>query len=219
MNWTSKQTRCWSRLKLIFYYAAWKGHDLRFMTLTSSKHSPDIHTSFRKLVKRIRYRYETFEYLAVKTDEGYGVYHIVFRGSYIPFKWLQKTWIEIHNAFMVNIKFVRNYPKKLASYMVNQYMSAQNMFNRYSWSWFLVFRGFIGKWKHGLKACEYDFNKMDRVFNGEKLLVSVYTGDWYIFIKDGGVCVHELMQAPICFYDTCTENYKQLFKHTYLYDK
>jgi len=219
MDWTPKQHRCWSRLKLIFYYTAWKDDKLRFMTLTSSKDSPDIHKSFRTLVKRIRYKFGEFEYLAVKTDEGCGVYHIVFKGSFIPFRWLQDAWKDIHKAFMVNIKYVRNYPKKLASYMVNQYMSDQNAFSRYSWSWFLVFKGFIGKWKHGLKACEYDFNVMDRVFNGGIIKFSNYLGSWNIFIKDGIVMVKEIIQAPLFFNGMCSEHYKKLFKHSYLYDK
>jgi len=43
------------------------------------------------------------EYIATFTNEGYGVIHVVFVGTYIPFEWIQEKWKKIHCAFQVNI--------------------------------------------------------------------------------------------------------------------
>lgn len=215
-DWSSKQKRCWSRLKLIFKYCRWKKDKLRFLTLTSSPNSPDIHKSFRKLIKRIRRRFDEFEYLAVKTSEGYGVYHIIYKGKYIPQGWLQANWMDIHNAKMVNIKFIRNHPKKLANYVVSQYMSSQQGFNRYSWSWNIVFRGFVGQWKKALKLSGFDFDRIDSLFNGNKIFIERW--EVYIVIESGQIKFKQLVQAPLFYSKLATKEFKQCYDYGFIED-
>ena len=93
-----------------------------------------------------------FEYFKVETNEGNGVLHIVYRGSYLPYSWISSVWSEIHNSPIVNIKLLDfNDMKKTSCYIVSQYMSSQgSSYVRSSQSWKWVFRGFKTLW-YGLK--------------------------------------------------------------------
>lgn len=104
----------------------------------------------------------SFEYFKVETNEGHGVLHIVYRGSYLPHSWISSVWFEIHNSPIVNIKLL-NYRDmiKTSCYIVSQYISSQKAsYVRSSQSWNWVFRGFKGVWyalKRGVKArCFYE---------------------------------------------------------------
>lgn len=123
-------------------------HRLRFMTVTSSPSSPDMRSSWKELVKRIRRTYNEFEYFVVFTDEGHGVAHVVFLGTYIPFEWLQEQWKEIHNAFHVNIKEVRRVYNSsgLAGYFLNQYIANQNAVRHIQQSRGWVYPGYMNDW-------------------------------------------------------------------------
>jgi hypothetical protein len=94
----------------------------------------------------------TFEYFKVETNEGNGVLHIVYRGSYLPQSWLSTVWTEIHNSPIVNIKLLDfKDMKKTACYIVSQYLSSQgSSYVRSSQSWNWVFRGFKKMW-YGMK--------------------------------------------------------------------
>lgn len=169
----------------------------RFLTLTSSQHSQDMRSSWKELVKRIRrltpaallldgyltgddmskydclVDYMTFEYFAVFTDEGLGVVHCVYAGDYLPFQWLQDTWIDIHSAYGVNIKKVKTftrrkgasyrkyrgkpgdkvyYPAGLAGYMLNQYLRGQNAIRTINHSRGWVYPGFVDDWTRVKRA-------------------------------------------------------------------
>jgi hypothetical protein len=75
---------------------------MRFMSLTTAVGvKRDVNKSFDALKKRIQratykkdgYRGFRFNrYFKLKTEEGNGVLHIVYRGRYIPQEWLSKTW-------------------------------------------------------------------------------------------------------------------------------
>ena len=163
--WTPKQKRCFSRLRLVFLHNFfYKKQRVRFLTLTSASDSPDIHRSYRALIMRLRRKYGSFEYFAVRTNEGYGVYHIVFTGCYVPKQVLRGMWYDIHGAYMVNVQWVRGTPMNVSRYLVNQYISGQYGFERYSWSWRLVFPGFVSVWKRMLFLTGFDFRLVDYFF-------------------------------------------------------
>jgi hypothetical protein len=85
-----------------------------------------------------------FDYCKVETSEGGGVLHIIFKGDFIPQKWLSVQWNDIRNgSWNVDIRLCRD---THACYVVNQYLSGQNAFERYSWSWGWVYKGFIKNW-------------------------------------------------------------------------
>jgi hypothetical protein len=89
-----------------------------------------------------------FEYFKVETNEGNGVLHILYRGSWLPYSFLVDNWQDIHLSFDVNIKKVDLSDCKSAScYVVSQYVSRQeNSYVRSSQSWKWVFRGFKSLW-------------------------------------------------------------------------
>jgi len=96
---------------------------------------------------RIKRRYGTFEYIKIRTNEGYGVLHILYVGKFIPQRWLSRNWNEIHQSPIVDIRATSRM-KGLGKYVVSQYLSDQRCsFIRYSWSWWWVYRGFVHYWK------------------------------------------------------------------------
>lgn len=145
---------------------------VRFLTVTSSPESPeDMQPSWHELVRRIRKRYGQFEYFAVFTDEGHGVIHSVYVGTFIEFEWLQEQWKEIHRAFHVNIKSPEAYerkkrkkagmkgihhdhsdkdviyhPRGLVLYFLGQYLHGQQGIVKISQSGGWVYPGVVGDW-------------------------------------------------------------------------
>ncbi len=135
------------------------GADLRFLTLTSSPVSPRVvQKSLQILVKRIRRRFGKFEYCGVRTSEGHGVIHLLYRGCFIAVAWIRHVWYEIHRAFEVWITFVEDRKGGIGGisrYMVTQYMSNQSGYVRGSCSRRWIFYGAGRAFRHLLKVCGY----------------------------------------------------------------
>jgi hypothetical protein len=144
--WSPKQRRAYHRIISGYKYAHYLGGQLRFMTLTTSNEGADhvMKDDFNALVKRIRRHYGCFEYVCVRTSEGNGVLHILFRGGYIPRTWLKRQWEELHRSWNVDIRSTKRHH---LSYVINQYMCGQDYFERYSVSMRWVHRGFVKIWK------------------------------------------------------------------------
>lgn len=156
--WSTQQRRCFQRIMSGLYFAKIKGSAIRFITLTTSKQGMEhnLYRDFRMLKYRIKRRFGLFEYLKVNTNEGFGVIHLIYKGSYIPQRWLSENWNDIHNSRVVDIRFMRGGSNGLGSYVVSQYLSDQRTsFIRYSWSWGWVYCGFVKYWKKIIK--EYFF--------------------------------------------------------------
>jgi hypothetical protein len=145
-KWPRKRRRLFQRSMSGLEYAAARGERARFLTLTSSpSSSKPIHDSFRSFVKRVRRRYGSFEYLAVKefTKSGLAHLHILFRGPFLDQAWVSSTWQEIHGAKIVYIEEVRGNLKQVANYLAKYIISDGE---RFWWSWNWVYRGFVRDW-------------------------------------------------------------------------
>lgn len=120
-----------------------------------------------------------FHYSAIKTTEGNGVYHVLYFGEYIPQRLLSKIWKEItKTSFVVDIQDVnKGTDRKTASYCVSQYSTTKQGtdYERISYSWSWVCRGFYGLYKMYCKDLEYDFNLINLGWNkflmGESLYI------------------------------------------------
>lgn len=145
-DWSAKDRRAYQRLLAGHKIATFYKNRLRFMTLTTSKEgrSHDLKEDANTLIKRIRRRYGRFEYLRVRTDEGNGVLHVVFRGSFISRKWLKDQWEDIHSSWNVDVRDCQRYHM---GYVVNQYLCNQSGYTRYSMSGLWLPRGSIAMWK------------------------------------------------------------------------
>ena len=139
--WSPKQRRAYHRIMSGYKLSQYLGARLRFMTLTTSH---IMKRDFNTLVKRIRRRYGQFDYIRISTTEGNGVLHILYRGSFIPRKWLQSQWKDIHLSWNVDIRDTQRYH---CAYVVNQYLVGQSSFIRYSMTWAWVWKGFATSWK------------------------------------------------------------------------
>ena len=128
---------------------------VRFMTLTSSPLSSwnELNSHFQVLRKRIARAFGKLDYIKFRTNEGYGVLHVVYVGSFVPQKWLSRNWQEIHGAKIVDVRKVRG-EKRLARYLISNYLVSQT-FVRMSWSWGWVFRGFVRMWKRFVRKFGY----------------------------------------------------------------
>jgi hypothetical protein len=147
-SWTKKQRRAYHRLLSGIKLAESRGVQLRFLTLTSSPSSDwtSLNQHFQALVKRIQRRFGfKLQYWKIKTNEGNGVLHIVFKGRFLPQKWLSATWLALHGAKVVDIRQFRFGSRRLARYLVSNYLAKQS-FERMSWSWGWVYRGFVSDW-------------------------------------------------------------------------
>lgn len=99
-----------------------------------------------------------FDYIKVETREGLGVLHILYFGDYIPVRWLQEVWNEVRGAWNVNIQQTRaqvGNTRRLASYILGQYITGQDALVRQSWGRGWVFQGFVGTWRALIKAAGF----------------------------------------------------------------
>jgi len=160
MNWSNKQKRCFGTALSGLVLAELRNENVRFLTLTTSNRGSnlDITKDWQILDKRIQRKFDFKpEYIRVKTNEGNGVLHIIYKGKYLPQKWLSNAWNEIHYSPIVSIEWVRN-NKQLASYLT-QYISNQNStYQRYSCSHYWIAPGYA-KVRDKLKKSYRDYSK------------------------------------------------------------
>ncbi len=99
------------------------------------------------------------QYFKVKTDEGGGVMHIVFRKAHyipmIPYRWLAKTWNRIWNSTNVSISEVKITDNRgMAMYMIGQYYAKQPIIRMsYGRQW--VCQGFTKSFKNLIETVGY----------------------------------------------------------------
>jgi hypothetical protein len=144
--WLPKDKRAYHRILSGFKISQCYQHRLRFMTLTTSKQGRDrsLKEDTNTLIKRIRRRHRVFEYFRVRTNEGNGVVHLIFRGSYLSRGWLKNQWEDIHKSWNVDIRECQRYHQK---YVVNQYICDQEGYTRYSMSGLWLPKGSLAVWK------------------------------------------------------------------------
>jgi hypothetical protein len=163
VGWSAKQKRAFRRLLSGLRVGRYCHDDIRFLTLTSSPESGDLTKDFAVLVKRIRRKFGKFQYCKIRTVEGFGVLHLLYRGCFLPVEWLRKQWFAIHRAFEIWIKPV--YSSGIAQYMVTQYMSNQLLFLRGSSSRLWIFRGAPKVWRYLIRKC-FELPKPSLDFEG-----------------------------------------------------
>jgi len=153
MSWSAKQKRTYQRLLSGIKRSQNAGKRVRVITLTSSLEADTspwggriLAKRWQVLRKRIQKQYGKLEYFRLRTDEGNGVLHIVYRGPYIPHSFLKRNWTEIHGASIVFIQALYGKSKRMAGYLASHYMAGHRSFMRQSWSWGWVFRGFVKVW-------------------------------------------------------------------------
>ena len=142
---TSRRTR---RFYQRFFTGAFVGGRLRFLTLTTSDQAiaqgKDLHRSWAALKKRIRRRFGTFEYIAVREIKGDRHHlHMVFRGSYMEQLWISEQWTQIHSSKVVFIEAAEFARKKGMGWELAKYLGKE-LRHRYWASYGWVFQGWVG---------------------------------------------------------------------------
>ena len=149
------------------------------MTLTTSDQAKDLgfhkklNNHFRALKMRIYRKYKfKMKYWKIRTNEGNGVLHIVFRGKFIPQRWLSSQWTDLHKSPIVDVRSLFETPrglKGLCFYLIGNYLSKQS-FERMSWGYSWVFPAFVASWKRLIE--KYGFKRGLELWN--KLLCSSF---------------------------------------------
>lgn len=90
-----------------------------------------LRAAFRKLVAKIRRTFKQFEYMAVLELQKNRTphLHVLARGTYIPWRWLTKTWQALTGAWMVHIKSIkseRGAISELVKYLAKTAQTLQN---------------------------------------------------------------------------------------------
>ena len=178
-SYTKKQRRAFQRLMGGLTVGKSRSERLRFMTLTTNDEAErlgfdrKLNDNFRVLKMRIFRKYHfKMKYWKIRTNEGNGVLHIVFRGKYVPQEWLSAQWADIHKSPIVDIRSLyetSNGLKGLCFYLVGSYLSKQN-FERMSWGYSWVFPAFASSWKRLIE--KYGFRRGLELWN--KLLCSPF---------------------------------------------
>ncbi len=119
-SWDCKTCGPFKREKYID--KAISGKPEREMTLTMNAkncHDPAqaarfLKRAFRRLVPRIRKKFGSFEYFAVweLTHKGTPHLHVLFRGKYIPQKWLGIAWHGCGGGYIVDIRSLKSVPAR-----------------------------------------------------------------------------------------------------------
>ena len=168
--YTRKQRRAFQRLMSGLTVGKSRRERLRFMTLTSSPESEGrcLNADFRALKMRILRKFHfKMKYWKIRTNEGNGVLHVIFRGKYIPQEWLSVQWADIHKSPVVDIRSLYETRKGLTGivfYLVGNYLAKQS-FERMSWGYSWVFPAFVSSWrrlveKYGFKRGLELWNKL-----------------------------------------------------------
>jgi len=129
-----------------------------------------------------------FDYFKIKTNEGNGVLHILYKGDYIPYNYLVDLWNDLHNSWNINIKKVETSDKsayRTSDYIVSQYLTNQeSSYQRSSQSWGWTIRGYIKKFYAFIDLCKtkYYYNVVKRKFYKNHIEVDIFT-QWlnYLF--------------------------------------
>jgi hypothetical protein len=147
-------------LQKAMYERYCKKHKLSPYELHGSKKSVKYPNSYARLKFK-------FKYFKLKTREGGGVMHIVFRKAYnvpiIPFEWLSTQWSKIWGSPRVNISEIKvRDSQKLSMYLVGQYFAKQPVI-RMSYGHHWVFPGFAKSFKHIIEV--YGFKRAVEIWD------------------------------------------------------
>jgi hypothetical protein len=165
-GYNKKQRRAFQRLMSGLTVGKSRNQRIRFMTLTTSSQAKELgfdkklNDHFRALKMRILRKYHfKMKYWKIRTNEGNGVLHIVFRGKFIPQKWLSVQWANLRKSPIVDIRSLYETLRGLKGicfYLIGNYLSKQS-FERMSWGYSWVFPTFVGCWKRLLE--KYGFKR------------------------------------------------------------
>jgi hypothetical protein len=170
------------------------GYQILWITITSSSTSDPAKLTehFSTLKKRIErtFGFEDLEHFKISTYEGYGVLHFFLaykpkpgkraKKFFIPYAWLNENWLEIHGAWDVWIKPVKNTDrsrKSLSRYCVSHYCADQSLMRRVSWSWKRGLGGALVRTyteiKQFIQSKPECLSIWQRVLSGEEVVIQI----------------------------------------------
>jgi hypothetical protein len=121
-----------------------------------------------------------FDYFRVRTNEGNGVLHILFKGDYIPYNYLVDIWNDVHNSWNIDIKEVkvnRESALKTSCYVVTQYLSNQDSsYQRSSKSWKWAIRDYYKRFYEYIIECKtrYYYNPVQSKFYKNNTEIDIF---------------------------------------------
>jgi hypothetical protein len=128
-----------------------------------------------------------FDYFKVKTNEGNGVLHTLYKGEYLPYNYLVDNWTDLHNTWDINIKLINHTKydfKRASNYVVTQYLSNQgSSYQRSSQSWGWTIRGYNKEFYKFLQQCKtrYFYNSIEKKFYKNRIPVNIFK-EWMEYL-------------------------------------
>jgi len=200
--WTRQQKRAYQRSMSLLLFWMTHGYQILWITLTSSSTSDPAKLTdhFSTLKKRIErtFGFEDMEHFKISTYEGFGVLHLYLaykpkpgkraKKFFIPYEWLNENWLDIHGAWDVFIKKVRNgnrSRKDLSCYGVSHYCADHTLLRRVSWSWKRGLGGALVRTyteiKQFLQSKTECIKIWNRVLSGEEVVIQI-PGSALVFV-------------------------------------
>jgi hypothetical protein len=165
-------------------FACHKGEKARMFVLSESDEAIakgyDFELKFKKLVAMIRRKYGDFEYCCVKHIQGDKKrrnYHVIYFGSYIDQKVIEKWWLENYDSHRSKMELIK-YPEKQAKYLAG-YMNQEDKFISAHFSSWWVFPGWweFGRW-FKKEWMEYPPEEMNQNYH-KMSLIQLKNDRWY----------------------------------------
>lgn len=119
-----------SAFRLLQFARLYHGKPFLFLTLTTSKPIPHLARKLQRLLFWLRQKHQ-IAYLAVRTNEGNGVYHLALVSAYIHRTLIKKKWEKLTGAHQVHISLERSFPafvKEMTSQKHTAYYSRSKNF-------------------------------------------------------------------------------------------
>lgn len=114
-------------VRILHFAREYYGKPLKFLTLTGADGYSPGWLELQQLIRHIR-KIVDLEYLAVRTGEGNGVYHLVLMSKYIDQALIREKWESLTGAYRVNIS------RERSIHSLVREMTRQQSTNRYSMS-------------------------------------------------------------------------------------
>lgn len=138
-----RRSRTFGKILSFLQFAKAHNQECYFLTLTSSHASENLQRAWEVLIKRIRRRYGLFEYVRIRTSEGCGVLHVIFKSHRLDINWIRSSWKELNKAPQMKIIKVWAYTRRLAGYFCSYLGKNDGRYSSSSLSMFPNHRNFF----------------------------------------------------------------------------
>lgn len=208
-TWTRQQRRIYRGLRSWLLECDGRGCHFLRVDLTGAPNSDAHrlardHQELRRRVERV-FGFKGLEYYAIQTREGNGVLHMIWawagtRSFYIPKRWLDSTWAEIHGGSFItwiapmgrSVKDQHN----VTRYFTVQYLADQDALVRQSYSWHRSKVALTKAWESLKRLASVTFYDDSRKYHWRReyiMPISEMIAAWQSLLTSGGAMLGDVL--------------------------